>query len=550
MLRTSIVFFLVLTTQVSHLPAQSWLQASQSDSPFTSHRFYGGQYHAGQLYWWGDLWPDVAFGPFTASIPEGESVADAFLLTLNASDGVPTNLLHLTGQGYERIEDMAPASDGGVWVTGFFSETLEVGGTTLESTGFYDGFVLKTDAAGNVAQAWQFPISYGVINYTGIEQAEDGTLWLIANFSGILQIGGYEYETSSGQSGLLLHLTPSGDVISSHAFLGNSGSEGPSVDFSDLVLLPNGDIVFGGSLTGSVAVDGLPEEDYGSGQAFLCRYSSEGALQWLNTYSGGYSLVNTLDLLPGGGIVAGIQFQNSFVFDSETILGSGAFSDMALFAVDNEGSAIWIESFIELEPAVSSGIYPNSLSATEDGVFIGGSYSGSVSHNDSIILNASHTSGYLLQLSSTGDFQKGYTIESGGFNRVNAIAAAPEGLAYAGEFTGGLSFEGQSVPGINSTLFYGLLSGVVNAASEHQRAKRELLVFPNPATAGACWVEVPGAGLLSLYSANGQLVARQLVQAGSVRLPLRGRSTGWYQISWRSAHHDEVLTTRILHHAD
>ena len=519
---------------------ESWLKASSSQAPFTSHRFYDGTYRGEYFYWWGDLWRDVIFDDFSASIPSDDDTHDAFLLQTDVIGNVQ-NLIHLSGSGYERVEGMTFGTDGTFWITGFFSEVLEMPGLSLSSTGFYDGFILQLQPDGSIVQAFHFPMDdfMGAINFRSIKMDQEGNLWVCANFAGSITLNETTYQGGFNQDGLVVKLKTNGEVLKVVQFdSDNSGEEGGFVDLTSLEIDAVGRVVVGGGMSGVVEV-GDVIGDYGLGQCFVSVYDTEAEVDWMQVFTSGYSLINTITAIPGGGVIAGAQFQNSFDFGEETITGSGSFADMVVFALAEDGTPAWIKAFTKSSAAPTGGVYPISLDYQNGQIFLGGFYDGMVLYEGNVLLDHPDQQAYLMQFTAGEELPTAHAFEGGGYSRINAIAASPAGVGYAGEFAGGLVFQDFGVPGINSTLFYGLLSEMLSSNEEIQEDGLSISFHPNPASE-YCYITSPLPGQLTIYNIDGKLIHAESLFSGVIRMDVSKWPAGNYVYRWESEGNVEV----------
>ena len=228
-----------------------------------------------------------------------------------------------------------------VYVVGFFSQVIEIGGTTLSSNGSYDIFVAKFDPEGNVLWAKSFgtpesdqssgvaidPVSGGLIvtglfgasingephggsadlgllrldtsgnlesvklfggpgNDFGYNPVVDasGNVFLTGFFQNAVQWSATESSMSTGVFGLMvLKLSPTDEVIwvaSADATQMTGYVRGVS-----LVLDGNGDIFITGTASDQVSF-GMQTLDADIGDGFLAKIDSNGVWQWANLFGG------------------------------------------------------------------------------------------------------------------------------------------------------------------------------------------------------------------------------------------------------------------------
>ena len=325
------------------------LKISESEGFFTSHQFHEGTYKNEAYYYVGEFWRDIYFDDFAASISDSEDSQDAFVLRMDQTTNYEA-FFHLSGGGYERIEDIAVKENGEMWWIGFFNQGLRYDTVNVGATGFYDAFLIRTNAAGDLLDFFHFPgeDGFSAINFDALEMDSEGNLWILANFSGSFALGGNLYEAGFSQDGLLIHLDKNGILLDVHHFA-TAEAEEHFAYLNDLAIDDADNVIIGGLMTGEVTLDGNPIDlsPNSTSQPFLMKLNAESEIQWLEIYEAAKAAVNTLSIGEHNSIIAGVQFQTSFDFNGEMIEGSGSFAEMAVISVDKDGLPLWHNVFFE-----------------------------------------------------------------------------------------------------------------------------------------------------------------------------------------------------------
>lgn len=195
----------------------------------------------------------------------GAGASDIYLVALNAL-GVPQWSRTIGGIGVETAQDLIILADGG---------SMIVGSTSSQGAGGYDGYLVRTDANGDML--W--------------ERTFGGTDWDLLN--DIKQVSedrflltGQTY--SNGQtagSGWIMLVDATGEAVWSQAVLCGPGTNGYATASTD-----DGGFV----CTGSISDPNEPSD------AFVAKYDAAASLEWMYRYGGdsldiGRDIVATMD---------------------------------------------------------------------------------------------------------------------------------------------------------------------------------------------------------------------------------------------------------------
>lgn len=194
------------------------------------------------------------------------------------------------GSGYEKAFDLKRCSDGGYILVGF-TESND-GDVSGNHSSDYDGWVIKTDASGNLQ--WQKCLG-------GTDQ--DGFFKVIQLSNSNFVIAGYafsnDYDISDAHGkddGWLVSLNQDGDLLWSRTYGGDSSDEFNTVK-EDLL----GQLLAGGF---TKSHDGDLSNNYGDKDYWLVRLNTDGDILWDTIYGGTYADVCYDMALSGDGTVA------------------------------------------------------------------------------------------------------------------------------------------------------------------------------------------------------------------------------------------------------
>jgi len=254
---------------------------------------------------------------------------DIFLIKTDANGNIQWAKTY-GGTNNDWAYSVQQTSDGGYIVAGY---------TWSFSVGYYDIFLIKTDANGNL----QWAKTYGGASFdwaTSVQQTSDGG-YIVAGAT-------WSFGAGNGKF-FLIKTDANGNIIWAKTYGGTIGEYARSVQQTS----DGGYIVAG--YTASFGA--------GNGDFFLIKTDANGNIQWAKTYGGtSYDLATSVRQTSDGGyIVAG----------STESFGAGG-RDIFLIKTDANGNIIWAKTY--------GGIYRDSATSvqqTSDGGYIVAGYTDS-----------------------------------------------------------------------------------------------------------------------------------------------------------------------------
>ncbi len=145
------------------------------------------------LFWGGFFWGEAALADTTLSTPDGSK--GLFVHALDAADGHRLWSLCLRGTGQKELGAIVPTA-GGLWLAGYFSDTLFAGSDTLVATGAHDLFALRYDRGGQLLWAHHAGLE-GSIRAETAALLPDGGLAVGGRFRGKLAFAADTLHSSS-----------------------------------------------------------------------------------------------------------------------------------------------------------------------------------------------------------------------------------------------------------------------------------------------------------------------------------------------------------------
>jgi len=165
--------------------------------------------------------------------PANQYNSDLFLVKYNSFTGnviwakqsiLPSSQLNSLGVGCSVATDKS----GNIFVSGYFQDTITIGGFTLNSiysTNYVnpicDAFLVKYDSSGNVLWAKQsaIPSSHssllfdGILTHCSVSVDNLGNSYITGSFYDTISFGSYMLVSDTGYSGFLVKYSPGGNVL-------------------------------------------------------------------------------------------------------------------------------------------------------------------------------------------------------------------------------------------------------------------------------------------------------------------------------------------------
>jgi hypothetical protein len=226
----------------------------------------------------------IAVGDFQGSTTLGAETlmsagsSDAFIVRLH-EDGNVLLHHHIAGPDLDIGSDVI-ATGGGYVAIGMFSEMLSGGGDTVSVQGTVDGWVQRLSTG--AMPEWTRSFGGGLVQWPYVDADAAGNLYVIAMFEGTLQFDdGTSYESTVSDDIVIAKLAPDGAHEWSQAIATAGASRSWAVDAN-----ADGRVAFGFSYGSATTVAGQDFVSAGANDGILVVYDTDGAPQWVTTYSG------------------------------------------------------------------------------------------------------------------------------------------------------------------------------------------------------------------------------------------------------------------------
>lgn len=232
--------------------------------------------------------------------------------------------------------DIAMAHDGGIYVCGLASSEITLAGEDIGEFSGNSGYLVKINPNG--VGSWAVT-AYGAgpANCQSVTRADDGTVLVCGTYSaGTVDIGGEILPLDGTSASFISRFSPTGEPLG-NIRLGGTGA----VSAYRITHLGN-DVVVAGTFYDSadfdVTVPGGEVTSQGDGDAFIARYSEDGALVWLKTF-GDFDDegAQALSRIGSGELVLVGLFQQYLPVGSKVLTSDGGY-DYFIVRLDGNGA--------------------------------------------------------------------------------------------------------------------------------------------------------------------------------------------------------------------
>ncbi len=294
---------------------------------------------------------------------------DEILLLKYSAQGNLIWYKSLGGIFYDRARDLALDNDGNIILTGYFTDTVEFGNTTLHSAGQTDMFLSKISPDGDMIWTLHeggFQSELG----NAIAIGSDNRIYVAGILRGSAMIGD-TLLTSQGAEDIFVALyDTNGEFI--RAIQGkNADSASPisiAVDSQD-------NIIIGGVFYTSLNINGSTLVGSGESEGFISKLSNNGVPYWSKKIGGNsYDYVYELTVDNNDNVISAGYFSTTVFTDGTQLISNGITDGFISLATDAAGVFYTVGEFTEsiqlpdttLQSRGSSDIILSALDNTGD----------------------------------------------------------------------------------------------------------------------------------------------------------------------------------------
>jgi hypothetical protein len=385
-------------------------------------------------------------------------ILTVFTTILTPAKATTNDVLYKWSRTYGSIDPdstvaIAEGTDGSIYVTGYFTDTVDFDGTAgvdnKTTNGANDVFISKYNSNGSYGWSQTFGGNYS--DYpTGIAVGIDGSIYITGYFSDTVDFdgtAGVDNKTSNGSVDVFISKYNGDGSYGWTITVGGTGYESASA----ISLGTDGSIYVTGSFENTVDFDGTAGVDNktsnGSDDIFISKYNADGSYGWSRTFGGS-------DYEYGFGIAVGtegsiyitgyfsdtVDFDGTAGVDNKTSNGD---IDVFISKYNADGSYGWTRTFGGSE--YDSG---NDITVGTDGsIYITGYFTDTVDFDGTAGVDNKTSNGsddiFISKYNANGSYGWSRTFGGNVNDYGNSIAVGLNGSIYVtGEFNNTVDFDG------------------------------------------------------------------------------------------------------------
>lgn len=291
---------------------------------------------------------------------------DIFLASI-APDGRYRWTHQIGAAGDDNAYDLTTDAQGNIYVSGWFSEDVDFGGTVLKSAGSVDAFSAKYSEDGRLIWARNFGGAKGD-GGNEIAVLDNGEIAVSALTEGDFVLDGQTYAFGGGErDSFVIRMTPDGDVR------WVTRADGPGQErIRAMAIAPTGDVYVGFEYRGSLDFGGTRLGNRGGWDGALARLTPDGKVAWvLQVGSSRRDNVRGVAVAPDGSVYASGVFHRGAVIAGLEIPKIGTRGDDYVLKVSPDGRVLWLVTVATRGPSVGPEIVADARGVVASALLFG-----------------------------------------------------------------------------------------------------------------------------------------------------------------------------------
>lgn len=502
----------------------------------------------GNVYVAGAFSGTVDFDPSPATFTIASAGGtDGFVAVFDAN-GNFINAVSFTNNLECKVYSMATDNLGNIILTGGFTGSVDFepgpGVTQLVAGGFYDIFLVKLTA--NLGFTWAQRFGYAGGDDHGFSVATDANNNVLV--TGYFQGPNIDFDpgaptfyiSSQGLKDIfILKLDPSAGFLWAFGL----GSSGSFQEIGQTIKTDaSGNVIVGGYFSATVDFDaGTGTQTITTGgnyDAFVAKYSPNGAYIWADKFSGaGDEVCYALQPDGNGNIYCTGSFAGGTVCDFDpsastySLISIGANPDVFVTKLTSNGNFVWAKAF-----GGTGSDYGRAIALDANTVYSSGYFTGIVDFDPSASTNTILSNGgsdfFLSRLDLSGNYLSAYSYGALGNDFAFSMCSPTTGIIYtAGNFSNTVDFDASvgtstlSSMGLSDAYFYKLQD--ITVGIKEINANDNIQIYPNPISSELN-VVVNEMFNLDIYNVSGVLVYSQSNCVSNCNINLEDAANGIY----------------------
>ncbi|HYM20162.1 MAG TPA: SBBP repeat-containing protein [Candidatus Kapabacteria bacterium] len=291
---------------------------------------------SGDIYVTGQFTDILGYGNTSASAKGG---SDIYIAKLHP-DGIIAWLNSAGGPVADVGEGIAIDSSGSVYVTGWFQETSDFGPITLNSKGQNNIFVVKYGSDGIIQWAQR---AGGMFNDEGMGIAVDtkGNIFVTGFFEETADFNGMSVNGKGLYNIFIAKYHTDGSLEWVNKCIDVS-PQSSREEWSSVTVDTLGNSYIVGIFYDSLDFGNVSLKSSGDGDIFIAKYSADGNLLWAKKAGGkGFDVAHRIVFNSGNIYIVG-NFSDTANFDNQLIISEGV-SDIFLAKYNLDGTNVWVK---------------------------------------------------------------------------------------------------------------------------------------------------------------------------------------------------------------
>ncbi len=289
-------------------------------------------------------------------------------LSLHAQDNVKVWhwMEQLGGAGWDMPNGMVSDSEDNIYIAGGFTETLEGGKKSVESSGNRDIYVARYTQEGRLEWLWQAGGQY-MDKITAIKEAPDNDIYIAGMVDGEVSFDKTEVE-GEGKRLFVSRITKKGacEWVTTIDYSGVAAGYLLETDVQ-------GNLVLGGVFTDSLSCNGEVLTSHGHQDIFLVRLDQNGQLSKMTCYgANGKEKLTALSSDSLGHMYLAAQYNKSFSLGGNTVKANSTAKsgNSVVFQIDTGFNVNWYKTMYSPSYATIKGLACD----LEDNLLLGGTF--------------------------------------------------------------------------------------------------------------------------------------------------------------------------------